>query len=155
MPALPSRLLGELGWAWEEGPHSHSFAHIMLQGPHQGRAGGRLGQARPCTVFPLGSVSSSHPGGGPGWEGAGYGQGLLLTSSKSPRRAPEPRKQVVPIFHTCICPQSSAATHLLSLGKSLGSLRAVLIRVIFTSVIFLGNSESSSPTTLDICHVQP
>lgn len=45
-------------------------SHYLLQEPHQGRAGGRLGQAVPCQVTALGSVSSSHPGGGPAWEGA-------------------------------------------------------------------------------------
>lgn len=45
-------------------------SHYLLQGPHQGRADGRLGQAGPCQVTALGSVSSSHPGGDPGWEGA-------------------------------------------------------------------------------------
>lgn len=45
-------------------------SHYLLQGPHQGRAGGRLGQAGPCQVTALGSVSSFHPGGGLAWEGA-------------------------------------------------------------------------------------
>ena len=142
MPALPSRLLGELGLVPSgRRSHSHSFAHIICsRGPTRGEQVVAWGRQAPARSLLLGLslpliLEETLVG-----KELGYGQGLLLTSSKSPRRAPEPRARWYPssipfvpkMNYSCICSL---------LGKSLGSLRVVLIRVIFTSVIFLGNSS--------------
>ena len=65
---------------------------------------------------------------------------LLLTSSKSPRKAPEPmaRWQQPSISRV---PETNVVSVSPLLGKSLDSFKVVLIRAVFSSSIFLGNSN--------------
>lgn len=63
-----------------------------------------------------------------------------LTSSKSPRKAPEPMaKWQQPSIPRV--PETNDVSISPLLGKSLGSFKVVLISVVFSSSIFLGNSN--------------
>ena len=91
-------------------------SHYLLQGPHQGRAGGPLGQAGPCQVTALESVSSSHPGGGPAWEGARVPPSSSPDIFQEPQKISRAKGKVVPVFHT-ICPQNELRAHFPSSGE--------------------------------------
>lgn len=141
VPALPSRLLGEQGLVPSGGrSHSHSFAHIICsRGPTRGEQVVAWGRQAPARSLLLGlSLPLILEEALLGKE-LGCSQVLLLTS-KSPRKAPEPRarwyQSSIPFV-----PKTNYVPISPLLGKSLGSLRVVMIRVIFTSIMFLGNSS--------------